>query len=170
VKRNERNYTVSGNDGKTYGPVGAELIHQWIAQGRVDSRTPVFVAGGSDWTFAGLLPEFAGKFSKTPPVITALKPGATQTPRTNQLATWGLICGLLAWASCCCCIPFNLLGLIFSIIALMQINAHPEVQEGRGLAIAGLVLSASNLVWCCGLVMFDLFANPANFQWNLNGS
>ncbi len=160
-------YTIVGNDGKTYGPADAEQIRQWIAQKRAESRTPVFVAGTTDWTFLGLLPEFAAQFSETPPVIAAMKPGATQPPRNNPLAVWGLVCGILAWAFCCCCIPFNILGLVFSIIALVQINAHPDTQDGRGLAIAGLALSATNLLWCGGLTLFDLVTSAPNLQFNL---
>jgi hypothetical protein len=161
------NYTIVGNDGKTYGPVAAEQIRQWIAQKRVESRTPVFVAGTVDWTYLGLLPEFAPQFSETPPPLAAITPGLTTVPRPNQLATWGLICGILAWTFCCCCIPFNLLGLVFSIIALVQINAHPDAQAGRGQAIAGLALSATNLLWCGGLTLFNLVTSPPNFQFNL---
>jgi hypothetical protein len=36
------NYKIIGTDGKTYGPASAEQIRQWLAQGRVDSRTAVF--------------------------------------------------------------------------------------------------------------------------------
>jgi UDP-N-acetylglucosamine acyltransferase len=50
-------------------------------------------------------------------------------------------------ACCCCGFPFNLLGLVFSLIALSQISRHPELYEGRGLAIAGLVLSAVSLLF-----------------------
>ena len=42
------NYKITGNDGKTYGPVSAEQIRLWIAQSRVESRTPIFVEGASD--------------------------------------------------------------------------------------------------------------------------
>jgi hypothetical protein len=161
------NYTVAGQDGKTYGPVSAAQIRAWIAQSRVDARTPVFITGAADWTYLGLLPEFAVEFSSPPSVIAPLKPGAKQPLKNNPLATWGLICGLLAWTFCCCCIPFNLLGLVFSIIALVQINAHPDTQDGRALAIAGLVLSATNLAWCFGLTLFDFAASQPNFQFNL---
>jgi hypothetical protein len=161
------NYTIIGNDGKTYGPADAEQIRQWIAQKRVESRTPIFVAGTADWTFVGLLPEFAPQFSETPPVIAAAKPGATQPSKNNQLAVWGLVCGILAWTFCCCCIPFNLLGLVLSIIALVQINAHPGTQDGRGLAIAGIALSATNLFWCGGLTLFNLATSAPNIHFNL---
>jgi len=161
------NYTVIGQDGKTYGPVSAGQIREWLAQSRLDSRTTVFVEGAAEWTYLGLLPEFAAEFHTSPPVIAPLKPSAAHPLKTNPLATWGLVCGLLSWTFCCCCIPFNLAGLVFSIIALVQINAKPEVQEGRALAIAGIILSLTNLVWCFGLTFFDLIASQPNLNLNL---
>ena len=166
------NYTIIGQDGKKYGPAGAEQIRQWIAQGRVESRTPVFLAGATDWTFLGLLPEFAAYFSGPPPVIRAANECAGTAAPTNQLATWGLVCGILAWTLCCCCLPLNLLGLVFSIVALVQIHASAGAQEGRGFAIAGLVLSATNLLWCAGLTLMNFAtgftANNADFMQHLN--
>src|SRR5882757_3795279 len=113
------NFTIIGNDGKRYGPVSAEQLRQWIKQSRVESRTPVFVQGTADWTFLGLLPEFAAEFSVNPPVITPPKPGATcgaatsapaapaAATRNSQLAVWGFVCGLLGWTFCGCCVPFD---------------------------------------------------------------
>ena len=158
------NYTIIGQDGKKYGPASADQIRQWAAQGRAESRTPVFVEGAADWTFLGLLPEFAALFSGPPPVIMALKGGSAQVTaqvtHTNPLAVWGLICGILAW-TLCCCLPFNVLGLIFSIVALVQIQSSHEAQEGRGFAIAGIILSATNLLWCGGLAVIK-FATDNN--------
>jgi len=164
------NYTVIGNDGRTYGPAGAKQIRQWIAQARVESRTPVFMEGAADWTFLGLLPEFANDFPGTPQPIAPLKPGVMQAPRTNSFAVAGLVCGILSWLSCfccCCCVPFNLLGLVFSIIALVQIGGDPHRQGGRGLAIAGLVLSATSLLWSFGLTLLSLAANQTQAIVNL---
>ena len=161
------NYTVVGQDGKTYGPVSAAQIREWLVQSRLDSRSAVFVEGRTDWTFLGLLPEFAAEFAGHPPVITPLKSAVANPSKTHPLATWGMICGILAWTFCCCCIPFNLVGLVFSIIALVQINAKPEALEGRALAITGIILSATNLLWCCGLTLFDVFNSQPNFYFNL---
>jgi hypothetical protein len=159
-------YRIIGTDGKTYGPVGLEQIRQWLAQGRADSRTPVYVDGASDWTFLGLLPEMARDFAGTPPCIGAVKPVAASARGTNGFATAGLICGLLAW-TCCCCVPFNLLGLVFSIIALVQISSQVEPQEGRASAIVGLVLSAANLVFSFGFGLLQLALNPASLHWHV---
>jgi Domain of unknown function (DUF4190)/GYF domain 2 len=163
------NYTIVGNDGKTYGPVDAAQLRIWLKQSRVDNRTPVFVAGTTDWTFLGLLPEFAADFAGSPPVISATRP-ATVSPvatsaRTNGLALWGFICSLLAW-TICCCFPLSLLGLVFSIIGLTQVNASNGTQEGRGLAIAGICISAAHLLWSCGFMLLGLLDQPPEVMWN----
>jgi hypothetical protein len=154
-------YKIIGTDGREYGPISGEQLRQWIAEGRVESRTPVFVNGAKEWNFVGLLPEFANGFAP-PPVV--LSPGHLR--QHNSCATTGLICGILAWMLCCCCggFPFNLFGLVFSLIGLSQINSHPERYEGRGNAIAGLVLSILSML----LILLGLVWSIAtdNFQVN----
>ena len=67
---------------------------------------------------------------------------------------------------CCCGCPFNIFGLVFSLIGLSQINRHPELYEGRGLAIAGLILSAASLVLGFGLALLNLALHPENLEWH----
>ena len=159
-------YRIIGTDGKTYGPVTLDQVRQWILQGRADSRTPVFVDGARDWTILGLLPELSPNFTGTPPVITALRPVPAQPGKTNSFATAGLVCSLLSW-TCCSCFPLNLLGLVFSLIGLLQINARPDLYEGRSLAIAGLILSGLNLLWSCGFALLELAMSPPNIMRHL---
>jgi hypothetical protein len=163
------NYKIIGIDGKTYGPTTAEQIRQWIVQGRIESQTPVFVDGASEWTFIGLLPEFSKHFpGTTPPVVAPPKPVVMPSSKTNGFATAGFVCGIASLPMFCCCgFPFNLLGLIFSIIALVQIKAAVEKPEGRGLAIAGLVCSAVSLLLSFGFVILQIVTSPARGVWHL---
>jgi hypothetical protein len=156
------NYRIVGHDGKTYGPAGLDQIRQWIAQGRLESRTPILPEGAAEWTFIGLLPEFAAQFAGPPPLQAPPRFVLAPAPRTNNFAIWGLVCGCLAWVCCCCGIPLNLLGLTFSIIALVQTSAEPRLQEGRGLAIAGVIISGANLLFCLGWFAFS----PSRVSWN----
>ena len=57
-------YTVMGEDGHEYGPVYAEQIAAWIAEERLEKKTPVKPPQAKDWVFLGSLPEFAGAFEK----------------------------------------------------------------------------------------------------------
>jgi hypothetical protein len=158
------NYKTIGQDGKEYGPISGEQMRQWILENRVESRTPVFVDGARDWTFAGLLPEFAALFSnaapQTPPTIAP----PSQPRKTNGFAIAGLVCGILSVTLCLCCggIPANVLGLIFSIVALVQINEHPQLHEGRGLAITGIILSAASFL----ILLFSMASGHPNIVIN----
>ncbi len=165
------NYKIIGTDGNTYGPASVEQIRQWIVQGRLESQTPVFVDGASEWTFIGLLPEFAKNFpGTTPQVIAPPKAVVVPSMKTNGFATAGFVCGLLSLPFCCCCCgcPFNVLGLIFSIIALVQINAAVEKPEGRGLALAGLICSAVSLLLSFGFGLLQVATSPARGLWHLD--
>ncbi|HEY4953105.1 MAG TPA: DUF4190 domain-containing protein [Verrucomicrobiae bacterium] len=146
-------YKIIGEDGKEYGWVEAGQLRQWIAENRIEHQTPIFVDGAKDWNFVGRLPEFASCFpSRAPQTIAPPKPGNPmpgRMPKTNSFATAGLVFGILSLPFLCCCggIPFNIPGLIFSIIALIQISERPEFYKGRNLAIAGLILSAASLLF-----------------------
>jgi hypothetical protein len=165
-------YKIIGADGREYGPATAGQLRQWIAEGRANARTQTLAPGAPEWKPLGALPEFAGHFVQpNPPTIRPPGPGAPMAgpwPKTNSFATTGLIFGILsATCFCCCCgCPFNLLGLVFSLIGLSQINRHPELYEGRGVAIAGLILSVASLALGFGLALLNLALHPENLEWH----
>jgi hypothetical protein len=72
-------------------------------------------------------------------------PPVRQTP---PFAVVSLVTGILGiltgWT--CCCFPFPLLAIVFGHLALLQINRKPDVQEGRGLAVAGLIMGYFGLL------------------------
>jgi hypothetical protein len=165
-------YKIISENGQEYGPATAEEIRQWIAEGRVERRTPIFVEGAKDWNFVALLPEFAGCFgaSGTPPPIAPPAPGAStagQMAKTNSYAQAGMIFGILSLVCCCCGFPFGILGLVFSLIGLSQINANPQFHEGRGMAIAGLILSILSLLLAAGSMVFNLTTSQPHVMWNV---
>ena len=160
-------YRIVGADGKVYGPIGLDQIRQWLAEGRVDGRTPVYLEGASQWSYLGVLPELASGAASPPPAIGALAPGVAPARGPNGFATAGLVCGLLSWTCCFCCpcLPLNLLGLLLSAIALLQIGTQPQPQEGRAFAILGLVLSATNLLLVLAAILFQLAFGNHTVNW-----
>jgi hypothetical protein len=140
-------YRILGADGREYGPVPAEQLRRWIAEGRANAETRVLAEGATDWKPLGSFPEF---FTAPPPMAPTVLAIA---PSTNGFAVAGLVLGILSLCCLCCYgVPFNLLGLACSIIALMQISRAPHLYRGKGLAVAGLVLCLLSLLLAMGML------------------
>jgi hypothetical protein len=143
-------YRIIGTDGREYGPATAEQVREWIAEGRVNAQTRVLAEGTTQWKPLTEYLEFAPMRACTTLPLSAPGPiSIAPTPRNNSMAVMGLIMGALSiTCGLCCCygLPFNVLGIIFSLVALAQIGNDPQSQQGRPLAIAGLVLSVLSLV------------------------
>ncbi|HOX57704.1 MAG TPA: GYF domain-containing protein [Candidatus Paceibacterota bacterium] len=84
-------YKIIGADQKEYGPVSAEQLRQWMAEGRVTAQTQVLPEGGTEWKALGDLPEFATAASRPVPGISVEPtPGPNAADRVKGPAT-GLI-------------------------------------------------------------------------------
>jgi hypothetical protein len=152
-------YKVIGNDQKIYGPVSAAQIRQWQAEGRVNSATLLQVEGSNEWRALSTMPEFG-----IPPVVHMPPPVAQHD---NDLAIVGLIFGVLSNVCCCFGVICAVIGIIFSVIALNQHEAHPQ-SGGRGMALAGLILSVVGLMWHCFLPMFIIGRSPGHWIWQFH--
>jgi hypothetical protein len=147
-------YILIGADQKEYGPVAADEVRAWIAEGRANGQTLARFEGGP-WKPLSTFPEFVGSLGAAPqpapPVPMAPISPAGRAPKTNSMAVAGLVMGILSMTvGLFCCGPllvFNILGIIFSSVALSQIKKGPVQQTGRNLAIVGLVLSLLGLVF-----------------------
>ena len=62
-------YKIIGADQKEYGPVTADQLRQWLAEGRVNPQTQVLPEGATEWTTLGALPEFATASPAAPPAM-----------------------------------------------------------------------------------------------------
>jgi hypothetical protein len=147
-------YKVIGSDGKIYGPIPVETLRQWMAEGRVNPSTLIQPETSADWQPVSSFPAFAAPppLSMPPAHAPALRP-------TNNLAVLGLVSGLLGCLCCCCGLPFALLGLVLSLVALMDAQG-----SDRGLAIAGLVLS----ILALGMHLLAPLINLAAMPWTMH--
>ncbi len=151
-------YKIIGADGKEYGPISADILRQWIAEGRANPASKVLPENSAEWRTLGELPEFAAALSAPTAPIAAVPAPFSASPgprRTNPLAVTGLILGILSVTiGLCCCsgFPFSISGAICSGIALSQIGGNPQ-QDGRGMAITGLVLSLAGLLLGVGFII-----------------
>jgi len=53
-------YKIIGVDGRQYGPVSAEQLRDWVAQGRANAQTLAQPDGSTEWKPLSQFPEFAG--------------------------------------------------------------------------------------------------------------
>ncbi len=149
-------YKLIGTDGKEYGPVTGEVLRQWIAEGRANGSTRVLPENTTEWKTLRDLPEFAGALGAQALPSTPAPFSAVPQPRKNNpLALAGLILGIISVTIglCCCGVLFSIAGIICSSMALSQIGRNPQ-QEGRGMALVGLVLSILGLVAGVGIMIF----------------
>lgn len=65
-RREERLYRIIGADGRTYGPVNAEELRQWILQGFANEETWVPAVLRRDWKRLDEFPEFAAALEESP--------------------------------------------------------------------------------------------------------
>ena len=133
-------YRVLGADGKEYGPVSAEVLRQWIVQGRANAQTQVKPEGVADWQTLASVPEFEPDFAVAPGATPSLPLSATTAEtKTSGMAITSLVLGILGLFTCG---VTSLVGLILGIIALVKINRSAGRLSGNGLAISGICVSA----------------------------
>lgn len=90
-------YKVIGSDGKEYGPVSAQQLREWIAQGRVNAETKVLVEGTTSWRplsdfsefMVGAVPSPVAGTASLPPAAASLLSAANEVsgPATGLMAT-----------------------------------------------------------------------------------
>ena len=59
-------YKVMGEDGQEYGPVSDDQIRKWIAEARLERKSPIKPGDSREWVFLESLPEFADAFQPPP--------------------------------------------------------------------------------------------------------
>src|SRR6185369_9037419 len=67
-------YRLIGADQMEYGPVPAEQVRKWIAEGRADALTRARAEEGGDWKPLSDFPEFAGALAGQQPVASVAPP------------------------------------------------------------------------------------------------
>jgi hypothetical protein len=99
-------YKIIGADQKEYGPVTAEQVRQWLAEGRASMQTQVLPEGAIEWKAIGDLPEFAAASPGPMPVMPAIP---APSPAGADLVK-GPAIGLIVTA---------ILGVLLQIVSLI---------------------------------------------------
>jgi prepilin-type processing-associated H-X9-DG protein len=131
-------YRIIGADGREYGPVTAEQISQWLAQGRANAQSKVKSEGAADWQTLGSLAEFAADLPRPASAPAPLIATPATAPKTSGMAIASLVLGILGPLSCGLT---ALVGLILGIISMNKIKESGGQLGGHGLALAGTIVS-----------------------------
>lgn len=116
-------YKIVGADRKEYGPVGADVIRDWIRQGRANGQTQVQAEGGA-WQPLGLFPEFAEALKSAP--ASGLPPvGLGYNAPAPHIENY-LYSAIFATA--CCCLPTGIVAIVYAA----QVNSKIAAGDYAG--------------------------------------
>jgi hypothetical protein len=138
-------YKIIGADQKEYGPISAEQLRAWIAEGRANGQTSVWSEGATEWKPLGSLPEFAELLAAGAPASVAAPAYAAPRGLPEDIFTRDYdldIAGCIgnAWE-----LLKNNFGMLFGGVAIFFL-----IQIGMGglgqIPIAGLVFSLASII------------------------
>jgi hypothetical protein len=117
-------FKIIGGDGRQYGPVSADQIRQWLAEGRANAQTLVQAEGSLDWKPLGQFPEFAPSAppplgTTPPPAAAPVPPPPTFQPR-EHIPTY-LVPAILS--TICCCLPFGIVSIVYAAQVTTKLQA-----------------------------------------------
>jgi hypothetical protein len=110
-------YKIIGADGREYGPISAEVVRRWIAEGRANGDTKILSEGSTIWITISQVPELmtapagvtAPPASPYTPPLTA--PIATANRADVEAPANGLIAtAILGYLATACGAGWNLFG------------------------------------------------------------
>ena len=176
-------------DGKQLGPFSLEEINRQLAAGTLSLSDNAWYEGASGWaplssvpgvTTAATTPASSPAVPAATPSVAPSVPAATgagpAAPQvvvvaapTEPLAIWSLILSIVGLLGFCCGGPvLGIAGVICGHLGLSKINANPQLQ-GRGLAMAGLVIGYLSVVsWALYLIFFGGLAALGGIMDSVN--
>ena len=140
-------FRIIGSDGKEYGPASSEEIRTWFSQGRLNAGSRIKPEGAPDYKTLGEMSEFSDLVqtapAAAPPPLSPPQP-TSNTAALSGMAVASLVLGILGFFSLgLAAIP----GVILGIVALVKIQKEPAQLKGAGLAIAGICVSGTMLLF-----------------------
>ncbi len=143
-------YKIIGADGQQYGPVNAEQVRRWLAEGRAAGHTLIQPEGAPDWKPLRELPEFAADFKAPPPPVSSQPPSvhpvnpALAAKASNKLAAG--ICGILlgGFGIHKFILGYNTSGLIMLLVSVLSCGLAWWVMHIIGLIEGILYLTKSD--------------------------
>ena len=155
------NYKIIGGDLKQYGPVSADDVRKWIAEGRLNAQSLVQVYGDIEWKQLSEFPEFADVWAAAPAATSAPPPSPSPTnwlERDYELDIGG--CVGRSWA-----LYQKNFGLLFAG-CLVYMLIEVAIAMGAQIPLIGPVFSIVNLILAGPLMggVFYLFLQAIRGQ------
>jgi prepilin-type processing-associated H-X9-DG protein len=161
------NYFVIGGDNKEYGPVSADDLRKWIAEGRAGADSKVRADGTTEWLLLASVPELAGLRKTTTPPPLPIRP-PTPASKLSAMAVASLVLGILGLFSCG---GTALFGLVVGIIAMVKVSNSGGTLHGKGLALAGVIVSGVFLLmlpFCSAALLLPALASAKQKAIEIN--
>jgi hypothetical protein len=115
-------YKIIGANQVEYGPITADQLRQWIAEGRINAQTLIQPEGATDWKPLSQFPEFALSTSPLPPQVIGA-PALGEVGRAQALAAVnGPAIGLIVTAA---------LGFVGVLLILLTSTATFNFHSGN---------------------------------------
>ncbi|HUE70966.1 MAG TPA: DUF4190 domain-containing protein [Pirellulaceae bacterium] len=160
-------WQVKSPDGLVYGPVSKEELDGWRDAGRITHRSQLLPRGGQQWLWATeVYPDLTPAAPMTPVAMTAdAAPSAPRTPTLHSYYARGiqphrgpLVLALAIVGIFTLCAAPSLIGLILGLYDLRLMKREKMDPAGRGLTIAGIVVSIGFIILNMGVFVLALAA------------
>ena len=151
-------YKIIGADQKEYGPVTADQLRQWLAEGRVNPQTQVLPEGATEWKAVGDLTEFATASPGTVPAMPSIPaPSSAGAELVNGPAIGLIVTAILGVLLQITSLILNLAGASFLAGSQMPKEAWTNMFSGAiGVAASIIGILVSGLILFGGLKMKKL--------------
>lgn len=122
-------YKIIGADGKEYGPISADVVKKWIAEGRANAQTKVLPDGATEWVTVAQIPELNSTIPTIAPAAPVYAPTASSSGGADLVS--GPAIGLIVTAA----LGFvaTVIGVVWNIVGagmgMNQPGMDPEMQK-----------------------------------------
>jgi len=142
-------YKIIGADQKEYGPISADQLRQWIAEGRASAQTKVLPEGATEWKMVGDLPEFAAASPGIAPAAPSLPAPSPAAALVKGPAIGLMVVAILGVIVQIVSLIFNLAGASFLANSQMPKEAWANLLSGPITVISGILC-----ILMGGLILF----------------
>jgi hypothetical protein len=152
---------IIGADGKEYGPISAEQLRQWIAEGRANANSKILLEGTTEWKPLSAFPEFASAAQPIPPgpaVIGASPPTpGAGSDQVNGPAIGLIIVAIIGFILQAVSLVLNLVGASIMASQQMPSEAWAKMFSGAmGIIFNVLAILISGILLFAGMKMRKL--------------